>query len=161
APALALVLVALYGLGFQLKLPRAFPSDADYRAVAERLARERAPGDVVLLHPWWTERARLFVPPELPVLGYLGDSSADPLAHPRTWVLADRELPRTPEADFRRGCLPDRTPLAEPRRFGPLTVTPFRNGRARKILLSADEAFDRLDFSVEAPGSAPVPCQRS
>ena len=34
------------------------------------LAAERQPGDVVLLAPWWTERARIFVPEGLPVVGY-------------------------------------------------------------------------------------------
>ena len=160
-PALLLVLVALFGLGFQLQLPRAFPSEADYRAAAETLAREKSPGDVVLLHPWWTERARLFLPPDLPVVGYLGDTSDDLVAHPRIWVLANRELPRTPEADFRRGFLPDRTELAGPHRFGPLTLTPYRNGRARTVLLSSVDAFDRMEISVETPGGAPMPCQRS
>jgi hypothetical protein len=161
APALALVLVAVLGLGFQLQLPRAFPSDADYRGVAEVLARERAPGDVVLLHPWWTERARLFLPPELPVVGYLGDTADDLLAHPRIWVLANEKLPRTPDADFRRHFLPDRAAVAEGRRFGPLTLTPYRNGRARTVVLSAAEALDRLELSVEGEGGASLPCRRS
>ena len=160
APALALVLVALLGLGFQLQLPRAFPSDADYRGVAEALARERAPGDVVLLHPWWTERARLFLPPDLPVVGYLGDTADDLVAHPRIWVLANERLPRTPDRDFRRHFLPDRTPLGEPRPFGPLTLTPYRNGRARTVVLSAADAFDRLEVTVEGPGASPLPCRR-
>jgi hypothetical protein len=161
APALALVLVALFGLGFQLQLPRAFPSDADYRGVASALVAARAPGDVVLLHPWWTERARLFLPADLPVVGYLGDTADDLLAHPRIWVLANEHLPRTPDADLRRNFLPDRTPAGEPRRFGPLTLTPYRNGRARSIVLSVVDAFDRLEVTVEGAGAAPVPCQRS
>ena len=157
APALALLLVALLGLGFQLQLPRAFPSDADYRGVAEALAAARAPGDVVLLHPWWTERARLFLPPDLPVVGYLGDTTDDLVAHPRVWVLANTRLPRTPDADFRRNFLPDRTRLAEARQFGPLTLTAYRNGRARRVVLSAADAFDRLEVAVEGGG----PCHRS
>ena len=161
APALALVLVALYGLGFQLRLPRAFPSDADYHGVAEALVAARAPGDVILLHPWWTERARLFMPAELPVVGYLGDTADDLVAHPRIWVVANERLPRTPDADFRRNFLPDRTPLGESRQFGPLTLTAYRNGRARPILLSAIDAFDRLEVSVESPGGSPQPCHRS
>lgn len=161
APALALALVALLGLGFQVQLPRAFPSDADYRTMAEALAAARAPGDVVLLHPWWTERARLFLPPDLPVVGYLGDTADDLLAHPRIWVLANERLPRTPDADFRRHFLPDRTPLGEPRHFGPLTLTPYRNGRARSVVLSAVDAFDRLEVSVEGAGAAPLPCRRA
>jgi hypothetical protein len=162
APALAMVLVALLGLGFQLQLPRAFPSDADYRGVATALAGARSPGDVVLLHPWWTERARLFLPPDLPVVGYLGDTADDLLEHPRIWVLANERLPRTPDADFRRNFLPDRTPAGAPRQFGPLTLTPYRNGRARRVVLSAIDAFDRLQASVEGPaGAAAQPCQAS
>ena len=161
APALALVLVALYGLGFQLQLPRAFPSDADYHAVAEALTAARASGDVVLLHPWWTERARLFMPADLPVVGYLGDTADDLVAHPRIWVLANERLPRTPTADFRANFLPDRTPIGESRQFGPLTLTAYRNGRSRPVLLSSIDAFDRLEVSVEAPGGSPQPCHRS
>ena len=162
APALALGIVALLGLGFQLQLPRAFPSDADYRAVAAALATARAPGDVVFLHPWWTERARLFMPPDLPVVGYLGHSRDDLLAHPRIWVLANERLPRTPDADFRSNFLPDRTPAGPAQQFGPLTLTPYRNGRARRVLLSAIDAFDRLEISVEGPGGAPAqPCRRN
>ncbi len=161
APALALVLVALLGLGFQLRLPAAFPSDADYRAVAAILAKERAPADVVLLHPWWTERARLFLPAELPVVGYLGDTADDLVAHPRIWVLANERLPRTPDRDFREHFLPDRTPVGEARDFGPLTLTPYRNGRARTVVLSAVDAFDRLEVSVEGAGTPPQPCRRS
>ena len=162
APALALMLVALFGLGFQLQLPRAFPSDGDYRAVAGALAAARAPGDVVLLHPWWTERARLFLPPDLPVVGYLGDTTDDLLEHPRIWVLANERLPRTPDTDFRRNFLPDRRQAGEPRQLGPLTLTPYRNGRARKVALSLIDAFDRLEISVEDPGeTAAQPCRRS
>ncbi|HZJ53438.1 MAG TPA: hypothetical protein VFD38_04810 [Myxococcaceae bacterium] len=162
APALAMVLVALLGLGFQLQLPRAFPSDADYRGVAAALAGARAPGDVVLLHPWWTERARLFLPPDLPVVGYLGDTADDLLEHPRIWVLANERLPRTPDADLRRNFLPDRGPLSTGEQFGPLTLTPYRNGRARRVVLSVIDAFDQLRISVEGPaGAAPQPCQRS
>lgn len=162
APALAMVLVALLGLGFQLQLPRAFPSDADYRAVAAAVGGARAPGDVVLLHPWWTERARLFLPPDLPVVAYLGHTADDLLEHPRIWVLANERLPRTPEADFRRNFLPDRTLVGTPQRFGPLTLTPYRNGRARRVGLSVVEAFDRLRISVEGPaGAAAQPCHRS
>ena len=162
APALAMVLVALLGLGFQLQLPRAFPSDADYREVAAALASAGAPGDVVFLHPWWTERARLFMPPDLPVVGYLGHTSDDLLEHPRIWVLSNERLPRTPEADFRHNFLPDRTPMGAPRQFGPLTLTPYRNGRARRVVLSAIDAFDRLQVSVEGPAGTPAqPCQRT
>jgi len=161
APALALVLVALLGLGFQVQLPRAFPSEADYRSVGRALAEDRAAGDVVLLHPWWTERARLFVPQDIPVVGYLGETADDLVEHPRIWVLANERFPWMPDADFRQHFLPERSPLGAERRFGPLTLTPYRNGRARKVLLSAADVFDRLEASVEEPGgAAPLPCRR-
>ena len=76
-------------------------------------------------------------------------------------MLANLHLPWTPDADFRRNFLPDRTPVGEPRQFGPLTLTPYRNGRARSIVLSGVDAFDRLEVAVEGGGAAPLPCQRS
>ena len=159
-PAALFAGVALLGLGFQLHLPRTLPSDADDRAVAAVLAAEQAPGDVVLLHPWWTERARLFVPPSIPVVGYLGDTADDLIAHPRIWVLANEELPFVPDADFRARFLPDRTPLGAARRFGPLTLTPYRNGRARTVRFSAVDALAQAEVSIESPGAATVPCPR-
>src|SRR5262249_37272283 len=140
---------------------RAFPSEADYRGVADALSRARAPGDAVLLHPWWTERARLFLPADLPVIGYLGDTADDLVDHPRIWVLANERLPRTPDANFRRAFLPDRPAADAPLRFGPLTLTPYQNGRARRVLLSTADAFDRLEVSVDGPGGTAQPCQRS
>src|SRR4029078_12276876 len=104
----------------------------DYRAVAGALASARAPGDVVLLHPWWTERARLSLPPYLPVVAYLGDTTDDLLEHPRIWVLANERLPRTPDTDFRRNFLPDRTQAGEPRQLRPLPPPPHPNRRARQ-----------------------------
>jgi hypothetical protein len=67
-----------------------------------------------------------------------------------------------PGSSSRRNFLPDRTPVGEPRRLGPLTLTPYRNGRARKVALSLIDAFDRLEVSVEGPGdTAAQPCRRS
>lgn len=96
-----LLLVALLSLLFHLRLPGRLPSEGDYRAVAERLKAEARPGDAVLLFPWWAERARLFVPPEVPVYGYLGSDKDDLAAHSRIWVLGQPELPartRTPSS---------------------------------------------------------------
>jgi hypothetical protein len=160
-PAGALALVALYGLLFQIELPRAFPSEDDYRALAGALKAARAPGDVVLLHPWWTERARLYLPADLPIVGYLGDTADDLIDHPRIWVLANERFPHTPDADFRAHFLPDRSAVAPTQRFGALTLTPYRNGRARKVLFSAAEALQRAEVSIESPNAAPGSCNRS
>ena len=65
---LALVVVALACIGFQLKLPSATPTEADYKAAAAIIEQEAQPGDVVLLAPWFIERARLFVPERVPVV---------------------------------------------------------------------------------------------
>jgi hypothetical protein len=150
--------VALLALGFQLWLPTVLPRPADDGAVAEVLAREAQPGDVVLLHPWWTERARLFLPAGLPVVGYLGDETNPLLGHPRIWVLAQPALPRTPEAAFSAGFLPGRTRLGAERRLGPYTLTLYRNGRSAAVNFSAAEALPTATAGVEIPGQGVKPC---
>jgi hypothetical protein len=152
------LLVAVLALGFQAWLPRVLPKEADGRAVADVLQREAEPGDVVLLHPWWTDRARLFLPPGLPITGYMGDETDALLEHPRIWVLAEPELPRTPEATFAAGFLPGRTRLGPERRFGPYASNLHRNGRARPVRFSAAEALQAASVAVDTQGSAPVPC---
>jgi hypothetical protein len=152
-------LVAVLALGFQAWLPRILPDDTDDRALAAVLQTEAQPGDVVLLHPWWTERARLFLPEGLPLVGYLGDEGEALLEHPRIWVLAQRDLPRTPESTFAQGFLPGRTQLGPERRFGPYTLGLYRNGRSRPVRFAAAEALKRATAAVDTPGSAPGPCQ--
>ena len=66
------LVVAIVCLGFQLWVPSTHVAEADYQAMANVLAAERQPGDVVLLAPWWTERARIHVPEGLPVVGFQG-----------------------------------------------------------------------------------------
>jgi len=151
---------ALLALGFQLWLPRVLPTRADDQAVADVLARESRPGDVVLLHPWWTERARLFVPPGLPVIGYLGDEGDALLEHPRIWVLAQPRLPRTAESEFARAFLPGRTPLDASRALGSYTLQLYRNGRARSVRFSAAEAMETASAVVDLPGQGRLGCPR-
>jgi hypothetical protein len=160
AEGVGFLLVAVFALGFQAWLPQVLPKDSDERAVADVLAKEAQPGDVVLLHPWWTERARLFLPAALPITGYLGDEDDALLEHPRIWLLAEPALPRTPVASFARGFLPGRTLLGPERHFGPLTLGLYRNGRARGVLFSAAEALQAASVSVALPGAEPVPCVR-
>ena len=90
---LTLFAVALGCLLFQLWLPTTHVAEADYQAVASVLNAERQPGDVVLLAPWWTERARIYVPEGIPVVGYQG-SEGDALERSaRIWVLAQPSQP--------------------------------------------------------------------
>ena len=154
------VAVALLALGFQVWLPRVLPRAADDRAVAELLANEAQPGDVVLLHPWWTERARLFLPPGLPVVGYLDDEGDALLEHPRIWVLAQESLPRTPDAAFDAAFLPGRTRVGPARQLGPYTLSLYRNGRAQPVRFSAVEALESACAAVDGPGAGRLPCTR-
>ena len=150
--------VALLGLGFQLWLPRVLPSPADDRAVGEVLGREARPGDVVILQPWWTERARLFLPPGLAVVGYFGDEGDALDEHPRVWVLSQPRLPFSRESDFWRAFLPGRTRLAAERRLGPYRLDLYGNGRARPVRFSAAEALGAASAAVDLPGQPPVAC---
>jgi len=152
------LVVALLALGFQAWLPTALPTDADEAAVADILAHEAQPGDVVLLHPWWTERARLFLPAGLSVTGYLGSEGDALLEYPRIWVLSQPSLPRTPTAAFAQGFLPGRTPLGPERRFGPLVLRLYQNGRARPVRFVASEALPMASAAVELPGGGRAEC---
>jgi hypothetical protein len=154
------LLVALLALGFQAWLPTVLPHEVDERAVAAVLETEAQPGDVVLLHPWWTDRARLFLPPELPIVGYLGDETDALSEHPRVWVLAEPKLPRTPQAAFAAGFLPGRAPLGAERRFGPYALSLYRNGRFRPVRFSADEALKTASVAVDVPGAGSSSCTR-
>jgi hypothetical protein len=154
----AFLVVALLALGFQAWLPQVLPTEVDERAVAAVLQTEAQPGDVVLLHPWWTDRARLFLAPEVPIVGYLGDETDALLEHPRIWVLAEPELPRTREAAFAAGFLPARTRLGAERRFGPYALSLYRNGRSRPVRFSASEALKAASVAVDVPGGGQSSC---
>ncbi|MCP3103338.1 hypothetical protein LZ198_31095 [Myxococcus sp. K15C18031901] len=154
-----LLLVALLCLLFHLRQPSRMPAEADYRALVEQLRAEGRPGDAVLLFPWWTERARLFVPPELPVYGYLGSDHDDLSAHPRVWVLGQPELPRSDEAAFLKDFLPERRALGETRHAGTLTLALYENGRYRPRRFVATESVDRARVYLEEPGGARQACR--
>lgn len=153
-----LVFAALACLAFQLTLPLKEPTDEDYRRVAELLAREARAGDVVFLFPWWTERARLFLPAGLPVVGYLHDE-ADPLtAYPRIWLLSAPELPRNGNAALARLFMPERVADGALQRFGALTLSRYRNGRSRPKLFSAVEAVARAHVYLEGADGVRTDC---
>ncbi|MFN0063193.1 MAG: hypothetical protein ACKVPX_11855 [Myxococcaceae bacterium] len=122
----------MVALLFQLTLSKRLPTDVDYQAVGDFLSREAHPGDVLLLHPWWTDRARLFVPAHLPVVGHLGSDSAALQTHPRIWLLSQPRLPRAGTGALKKVFLPARVPLGGPRSFGNLSLSLFKNGRAQE-----------------------------
>lgn len=153
-----LLLVALACLVFQLRLPGRLPTEENERTVAGWLRAEARPGDAVLLFPWWTERARLYLPPELPVYGYLHSDKDDLSAHPRVWVLAQPELPGSEVSRFQAAFLPRRTAVGPARRAGPLELTLYENGRYRPHLFVASEAFAQARVYLESPDGTRRDC---
>jgi hypothetical protein len=155
---LALVAVAVGCLAFQLWVPTTQVPEGDYLAVQQVLAAEAKPGDVVLLAPWWTERARLYVPEGLPVVGYQG-SDADPLVfYGRIWVLAEPDLPRAGQHAFHEAFDPGRTEDGQERRFGHLSLRRYQNGRAKPVRFSAAQALGRAKAWYEAPDGTRTDC---
>lgn len=153
-----LLLVALACLAFQLRLPGRLPSEADYEAVRAHLQAKARPGDAVLLFPWWTERARLHVPPEVPVYGYRGSEHDDLSAHPRVWVLGQPELPRADASGFLAAFLPGRTAVGTAFEAGTLRLSLYENGRYRPRRFVASEAFRGARVYLESPDGGRRAC---
>lgn len=155
-----LVATALACLAFQLRVPGASVAAGDYEAVVEVLRREGRPGDAVVLFPWWTERARLFVPQDIPVVGYWGSESDSLREHPRLWLLAQPRLPRAELSAFMERFGSGRAALGEARSFGNLSLQLFDNGLARPSLFRSAELLADARVSIEQPGGAAQPCTR-
>ncbi len=155
----ALVLVvAVACLAFQLWVPTTHVDEGDYRQVAAVLSAEAQPGDVVLLSPWWTERARLYVPEAVPVVGYLGSEADELTHHPRIWVLAEPDLPRSGQSAFMRAFGPGRDEVGTERRFGHLSLRLFTNRRARPVVFAGSTWLERAKVFLESPqGRTPCP----
>ena len=159
AEGLLLLAVALAALVFQLWLPSTHVAEADYQAMAQVLAAERQPGDVVLLAPWWTERARIYVPEGLMVVGYQG-SDADPLEkYPHIWVLSQPHQPRAGIGAFEAAFNPSRTAVGPARTFGNLTLQLFTNGRHHPLAIDAADALATAQVYLETPDGNRQPCQ--
>jgi hypothetical protein len=157
--AAVVVAVALYCLVFQLRLGSQLPAEADFAAAREVLAKEAQAGDVVLLYPWFTERARLFVPDGLPVVGSAGSDRDDLARHPRIWVLAQPNLPRASWSSFLAEFSPRRTAQGEARDFGNVRLQRFENGRFLAPVAVASENVGALSVWWETPDGNRRPCQ--
>lgn len=154
----AIVVVAIAALLFHWRLPLRLPTEEQYRSVAAVLGREARPGDAMLLYPWWTERARLFAPPFVSVVGYLG-SDRDPLtSFSRIWVLAQPNLPRSDISAFQRDFLPGRSRLGDLRTFGNLELALYRNELHRPVVFSSVSAVASARVYIETPGAPRVEC---
>ena len=156
----ALVLgVAAACLVFQLWLPSTHVAESDYQDVARVLAAESQPGDAVLLAPWWTERARMYLPPSVDVVGYQGSDGDDLETHPRVWVLAQPRQPRADYAGFYEKFAAGRTAVGQLRSFGNLQLQLFTNGRYRPQAFSALSMLAQSQVYLEQPDGQRVACQ--
>ncbi|MFT3706604.1 MAG: hypothetical protein QM817_02950 [Archangium sp.] len=154
-----LALVALGALVFQLWVPSTHVAESDYQAVAQVLAAERQANDVVLLVPWWTERARIYVPEGLPVVGYQG-SDSDPLTrYQRVWVLSEPHLPRSGVGAWEDAFLPSRTEVGTARNFGNLRLQLFTNGRFKPLVVDGAELIGGAQVYLEAADGSRQACQ--
>jgi hypothetical protein len=161
AEAVLLVAAGVGALLFLATLRCRFPDEADDAAAAQVVANQKQPGDVVLLHPWWTERARLFLPEGVPVVGYQGSDGASLERAPRIWVLSQPGLPYAGTSAFWDAFRPGRTPISEERALGHYRLSLFRNGRHRPTLFSAAEAFGKASVYLESsPGVRKADCVR-
>jgi len=118
---LALILgVSLFSAGFWIVDPLLYPDAGDYRE-AEKIVREQwAPGDVVVVQPWWAARAREYLG-DRPFLQVRRIAEEDFSRYRRVWVIT---LPghRDLEGPFDDGTYP---PELE-REIGGLELWRFR-----------------------------------
>ncbi len=158
AELILLVAAGVFALSFHLRSPGFEVDERSYQEVARVLEAEGQGGDAVLLFPWWTERARLFLPERFPIVGYLGSDADDLAAHPRVWVLSQPRLPRADEADFARQFSPGREALGPSRRFGNLALRLYQNGRHVPRVLSAADALSSAQAYLETEDGERLPC---
>lgn len=154
----ALLAVALAALAFQLTLPSRLPAPDEDAAIAAALERELQAGDAVVLWPWWTERARVFLPERARLYGYLGVEGDDLRAHPRVWVLSQPGLPRAEMGRFEESFLPGRARRGEVRTFGHYALALYENGRHRPARFSAVDSVASARAYLEAPSGERRAC---
>jgi hypothetical protein len=147
----ALLCGALFALVFQLRLGRRLPAEEDHRRAAEFLRTHAQPGDAVMLYPWWTERARVFLPGSLDVVAYLDDEGDPLIDFGRVWVYAQPNLPRADLAGFLARFEPGRRRVGEPERFGNVELRLYENGHHRPELFSATRAVATARVYLELP----------
>jgi hypothetical protein len=154
----AIAAVAIVCAAFQLRLPTQLPSDTEYLEVQKILTAEAQPGDALLLYPWYAEKARIFAPDAMQVVGYQTSDSDDLELHPRIWVLAQPDLPRTSLPDFMKAFGDRRTQIGTPRDLGHLKLSLYQNGRSKPVRFSATDALANAQVYVEGPDGARTPC---
>ncbi len=153
AEAAFVVAASLLAILFWIRLPRALPSDEDYRGAAAHIAQGFRPGDSVLVYPAWAERWRLFLDVS-PVLAIPHPETEDFTRTRRLWLAG---LPDVPRSDYDRvaGRMAARYRTVEaPQRFGRLAVALYENPGYAEPLFDFRTEIARASVSV---GSDPCP----
>ncbi len=153
--------VALACLGFQLWMPSTQVAEEDYRRMSAHLATLKQPGDVMLLAPWWTERARLFVDESVAVIGHLHSDELPLETAARIWVLSEPRLPGSRLSSFWNAFLPQRKALSTPVTFGNLELQLFQNDRFRPVAFESEVALSMATVFLEAADGSQQLCSKS
>jgi hypothetical protein len=154
------VLVAALCVAFQLWIPSTHVADTDYQQVGQVLTQEGRPGDVILLQPWWTERARLFIPSQFEVVGFQGSEANDFQTNSRIWVLAQERMPRANMSGFHSAFDAQRTLVGAPKQFGNLTLSLYENGRSKPLLFSGFRDLQNVKKAWHEVNFEPLKCIR-
>lgn len=84
---LALILgVSLFSTGFWIVDPQLYPDVEDYQAAEKIVRKQWAPGDVLVMKPWWAARIREYLG-DLPFLQVDRIESEDLSRYRRVWVV--------------------------------------------------------------------------
>lgn len=152
--AAGVVALGLYGLAFLATLSRRLPSASDWRQVAAALARESREGDAVALAPWWAERARAFLPHQVPLLAFPRLAGELLPGVRRVWVIA---LPRAPggAGDVERDLAARGRRAGAERRFGALSLARYDLAAPALPLFTASARLATASATL-----AGAPCRR-
>ena len=123
------------------------------------LSAEAQPGDVVLLHPWWTERARIYVPEGLPVVGHqFSDGDDLPAAPARVGARSTAAAPRR-RGRLRAGASRRPAPSwAASAASATCRCACITNGRHRPLVFSAKALLPSLQVYLEGPDGTRQAC---
>lgn len=150
--------MAIWAVAFDLGTSGRHVSASDYQKVAQVLNAKAAPGDVVLLYPWWTDRARVYLPEKVPIVGWLHSDTQPLIRHPRIWVLAEPDQPESDLAGFLARFGKGRVALGPARRFGNLWLRLFRNDLARPVRFTGTKALASAHVYLEDPNGTRRDC---
>lgn len=144
----------VYGIAFYARLPGRLPVQDDWKAAATVLGRDTRTGDAVALAPMWAERARLFLPPGLPVMSFPSYLDEDLVNVRRVWLLALPAAPGTTAKKLAAELAAKASAVDGPQRLGNLELTRYD---LKSPTLPLAYLPDRLEGAKVTVGSADCP----